>query len=277
VLADVVEYLRCPHCGAELTLDGRALRCSAGHSFDVARQGYVSLLPGTPRAGSGDTAAMVAAREAFTGAGHLDPLAEALVAAAAGIDAAGCVLDLGAGTAWQLARVLDALPGRPGIALDVSRPALQRATRAHPRVGAVGCDIWGRLPVRSAAAALVLNVFAPRSGEEIARVLAPGARLVVVTPTPRHLGELIGPLGLLSVDRRKPERLERELGGRLELLSSDEREWRMSLDPGDLEALVMMGPSGLHADPKGLRDRIAALPERVEAGASVNVSVWRPW
>jgi 23S rRNA (guanine745-N1)-methyltransferase len=276
VLADVVEYLRCPHCGAELTLDGRALRCSAGHSFDVARQGYVSLLPGTPRAGSGDTAAMVAAREAFTRAGHLDPLAEALVEAAAGIDAPGCVLDLGAGTAWQLARVLEALPGRPGIALDVSQPALQRAARAHPRIGAVGCDIWGRLPVRSAAAALVLNVFAPRNGEEIARVMAPGARLVVVTPTPRHLGELIGPLALLSVDRRKPERLERELGGRLELLSSDEREWRMSLGPGELEALVMMGPSGLHADPDGLRDRIAALPERVEAGASVNVSAWRP-
>ena len=79
-------------------------------------------------------------------------------------------LDLGAGTGRQLARVLDALPRRHGIALDVSRPALQRAARAHPRIGAVGCDIWGALPVRSAAAALVLNVFAPRNGDEIARV-----------------------------------------------------------------------------------------------------------
>ena len=33
----------------------------------------------------------------------------------------------------------------------------------------------------------------------------------------------------------------------------------------------MMGPSGLHADPDELRARIAALPERVEVGASVNV------
>jgi len=275
VLADVVRYLRCPHCAAELALDGGVLRCAAGHSFDIARQGYVSLLPGRPRAGSGDSTAMVAAREAFTAAGHLDPLADALVDAAAGVEGAGCVTDLGAGSGWQLARVLDVLPGRPGIALDVSRPALQRAARAHPRIGAVGADIWGALPLRSGSAALVLNVFAPRNGEEIARVMAPGALLAVVAPTPRHLEQLTGPLGMLSVDSRKPERLERELGERLELQSSDEREWRMSLAASELEALVMMGPSGFHVDPGELRGRIAALPERVEVSASVSVSRWR--
>jgi 23S rRNA (guanine745-N1)-methyltransferase len=275
VLADVVEYLHCPICAAELTFGGAVVRCTVGHSFDVARQGYVSLLPGTPRAGSGDSAQMVAARERFLGAGHFEPLAAALVEVAEA-SGDGCVLDLGAGIGWQLARVLDAQPERRGIALDVSRPALQRAARAHPRIGAVGCDIWGALPVRSGVAALVLNVFAPRNGEEIARVIAPGGLLVVVTPTRRHLEELTGPLGLLSVDSRKPERLERELGPRLELLSSEEREWPMSLGPGDLEALVMMGPCGFHADPDELRARIAALAGEVEVRASVNVSRWRP-
>jgi 23S rRNA (guanine745-N1)-methyltransferase len=275
VLADVVEYLRCPHCATGLAIEGGLVRCRAGHSFDVARQGYVSLLPGSSRAGSGDSAAMVAAREAFAGAGHLDPLADVLVDAAARTGAAGCVVDLGAGTGWQLARVLDALPGRLGIALDVSRPALQRAARAHPRIGAVGCDIWGALPVRTGVAGLVLNVFAPRNGEEIARVMASDGLLAVVTPTPRHLEELTGPLGMLSVDSGKPERLERELGGRLELLSSEEREWRMSLGWGEVEALVMMGPSGVHVDPDELGGRIAALPEPVETGASVSISLWR--
>jgi 23S rRNA (guanine745-N1)-methyltransferase len=275
VLADVLDYLHCPHCEAELALDGAVVRCNAGHSFDVARQGYVSLLAGAPRAGSGDSAQMVAAREAFLGAGHFEPLAETLVQAAEGCGD-GCLLDLGAGIGWQLAGVLDSQPERQGIALDVSRPALQRAARAHPRIGAVGCDIWGALPVRSAAAGLVLNVFAPRNGEEMARVLSPDGLLVVVTPTPRHLGELTGPLGLLSVDTRKPERLERELGPGLELRSSEHHKWRMSLGPGELEALVMMGPSGFHADREELRARISALPEPVEVLASVTLSVWRP-
>jgi 23S rRNA (guanine745-N1)-methyltransferase len=275
VLADVLEYLRCPHCSAELVLSGALVRCETGHSFDVARHGYVSLLTGAPRPGSGDTAAMVAAREAFLDAGHFDPLAAALVEHARGASAEGCVLDLGAGTGVQLAAVLDALPGRHGLALDVSRHALRRAARAHPRIGAVGGDIWGELPVRSAAAALVLNVFAPRNGEEIARVMARDARLVVVTPTPRHLEELIGPLGLLSVDSRKDERLDRELGARLEIVSREEREWRMTLGAGDLEALVMMGPSAFHTKQAELRARIEALPERVAASASVTLTLCR--
>jgi 23S rRNA (guanine745-N1)-methyltransferase len=275
VLADVVEYLRCPHCGAELALGDVTLRCGAGHSFDVARQGYVSLLSGAQRAASGDSLAMVAAREQFLGAGHFKPLETALADAAGGAPAGGCVADLGAGTGRQLARVLDALPPRPGLALDVSPHALRRAARAHPSIGAVGCDAWGTLPVRSEAVGLLMNVFAPRNGVEMARIMAPGARLVVVTPTPRHLEELAGPLGLLSVDERKPERLEAELAGRLERVSSEELEWGLTLGSGDLEALVMMGPSAFHTDQVELRSRIAGLPERMEASAALVLSVWR--
>ena len=275
MLADVVEYLRCPHCGAELALGNGALHCAAGHSFDVARQGYVSLLPGAPRAAIGDNAAMVAARERFLGAGHFHPLEAALADAARGAPGFACVADIGAGTGRQLARVLDVSARRPGLALDVSGYALRRAARAHPRIGAVGCDIWGALPVRSEAAGLVLNVFAPRNGAEMERVMAPGARLVVVTPSPRHLEELAGPLGLLSVDERKPERLEQELGGRLERLSSEELEWVLRLGAGDLEALVMMGPNAFHTDPAELRRRIEGLPEPIEARASVLLTVWR--
>ncbi len=78
MLDDVVGYLRCPNCGASLTrLDG-SLRCGAGHSFDIARQGYVSLLqPGTA-GGGGDTAAMVRARGEFLAAGHYAGIAGAL-------------------------------------------------------------------------------------------------------------------------------------------------------------------------------------------------------
>ena len=62
------------------------LRCANGHSFDVARQGYVTLMPGAAKAGTADTAEMVADRAAFLGAGHYAPLASALAerAAAAG-------------------------------------------------------------------------------------------------------------------------------------------------------------------------------------------------
>jgi 23S rRNA (guanine745-N1)-methyltransferase len=182
-------------------------------------------------------------------------------------------VDLGAGTGRYLARVLDALPAHHGIALDVSAAALRRAARAHPRIGAVGCDIWGPLPVRDEVAGLVLNVFAPRNGAEMARVLRPNGALIVVTPTARHLEELVAALGLLSVDSRKQERLEGELEERFRIARAELVEWPMALGREELEAVARMGPSAAHVDPAALRERIAAHPESTEVTASVTMTV----
>src|SRR5215469_6433587 len=163
VLDEVVPYLTCAHCDAALARAGGSLRCRAGHVFDIARQGYVSLIPAGARVPAGDTAAMVAARAAFLTAGHFASLAAELGRAAAeaaypagpgGPAGAGCVVDVGAGTGYYLAAVLDRLPDRAGLALDVSRFSLRRAARAHPRIGAVRCDAWRRLPVADGAATL---------------------------------------------------------------------------------------------------------------------------
>jgi 23S rRNA (guanine745-N1)-methyltransferase len=269
--------LACPHCGAALARAGGTVRCEAGHAFDVARQGYVNLSPAGGRAPRGDTADMVAAREAFMAAGHFDPLREAVAETAAALLAAGPpggVVDVGAGTGWWLARVLDGAPEREGVALDSSKPALRRAARAHPRAAAALCDAWRALPVRDGAAALVLSIFAPRDGDEIARALAPGGALLVVTPTPRHLAELVGPLGLLRIDVRKRERLERSLGA---LVAGERREMEatLALRHADVAALAGMGPSAHHVTPAELAARVAALPEPAAATASITLSTYR--
>jgi 23S rRNA (guanine745-N1)-methyltransferase len=258
VLDDALDLLACPHCGGRLSRPGRSVACPDGHAFDIARSGYLSLLPGDAKLGSADTAEMVAAREAFLAAGHFEPLAEALAGEAeralgvaplrAGLPP-GCVLDLGAGTGWYLAHVLDRLPGRIGIALDLSKHALRRAARAHERIAAVACDAWSPLPVRDDVAALVLSVFAPRNGPEIARVLQPGGALAVVTPTGRHLAELVTALGLLTVDERKEERLAATLDAHLDLERRVEHEWSLDLAPEDVANAVAMGPSARHVTP----------------------------
>lgn len=278
MLPEVVACLACPHCREPLASDGPGvLRCAGGrHVFDVARQGYVSLLPGDARTGTADTAAMVAARADFLAAGHYAAVAEELARSAGeAYPGAGCVADLGAGTGYYLAAVLDALPQPvPGLALDLSKFALRRAARAHPRAGAVVCDAWRPLPVRDGAAGLVLNVFAPRRGEEIRRVLRPGGSLLVVSPAPGHLAELVGALGLLAVDERKEERLHTALGPYLEHAGTRELDVGMALDHAAVETVVLMGPSAWHTDPEALRARIAALPDPVRVGTSVRISRW---
>jgi len=267
VLAEAVDLLRCPVCADALEERDGALRCAAGHSFDIARQGYVNLVPGP-----GDTVAMVEARDSFLGAGHYRRLGEALAEEAASLDAPGAVVDLGAGTGHYLARVLDALPERIGLALDASSAALRRAARAHPRAAAVGADAWQPLPLHDGIAALILSVFAPRNAAEMARVRAPGGVLLAVTPTTRHLYELVGPLGLLSVPEDKADRLDAQLASHFELSGRRTVEHSMFLAREEAAQLVRMGPSAWHVDEQAVEERLAALPDPLTVTASVSMS-----
>jgi 23S rRNA (guanine745-N1)-methyltransferase len=267
VLSEAVDLLRCPVCAGALEEGERALRCQEGHSFDIARQGYVNLVPGP-----GDSAEMVEARDAFLAAGHFARLSAAVAQAAADADAPGAIVDIGAGTGHHLARVLDAMPDRTGLALDSSTPALRRAARAHPRAAAVGADAWRDLPLRDDAAALILSVFAPRNPAEMARVLAPDGALLAVTPTTRHLFELVGPLGLLSVPDDKADRLNEQLGSHFALDERRSVEHSMFLNREEAAQLVRMGPSAWHVDEQTVAERLALLPDPLTVTASVTLS-----
>ncbi|MFC8046908.1 putative RNA methyltransferase [Nocardia sp. NPDC057353] len=92
VLAELAELLACPNCGLALAAVGRALRCGSGHSFDLARQGYVSLLTGAATRFTGDTADMLQARSDFHARGHFTPVAAAVAPPPAPPGGKRCVL-----------------------------------------------------------------------------------------------------------------------------------------------------------------------------------------
>ena len=274
-ISEFLDVLRCSVCTAPFEADRTALWCANGHNFDIAKQGYVNLLTGSPAPGAADTAAMVAARAEFLASGHYAPIADAVARTVGGRER-GVVLDAGAGTGYYLSRVLDEVAGGRGLALDISKFATRRAARAHPRIAAAVCDTWRALPVRDRSVEVVLDVFAPRNGPEFARVLKPDGILVVVTPTARHLAELAEAVGLLSVDVRKQERLRRSLAADLESVHSDEHDVPLHLTTADVERLIRMGPSAWHVDAAEAARRAAALGEPFAATASVTVAGYRP-
>ena len=252
MISDVVDLLSCPHCATALIIEafpGSRLLCEEGHAFDISRHGYVWLLAGAGAPGTADTPEMVAERAAFLGSGHYagiaDLVADLAADAAAAVPAQTCVLDLGAGTGYYLARVLDAVD-QPGIALDVSKHAARFAARAHPRIGAVVADAWAGLPVRGRAASVLLNVFAPRNAREMRRVLRPDGRAIVVVPEPGHLRELIAEYGLMAVDDRKPERLREQFADRFAVESEHPYEATLSLSAAEVSQVIGMGPNAWH-------------------------------
>jgi 23S rRNA (guanine745-N1)-methyltransferase len=283
---DLVAVLRCPVCGESLALSGRTASCPSRHAFDLAKQGYLNLLPAASTGIEGDSAEMIEARSAFLGSGFYAPIRDTLIARAADAltppsagDSGGAgplVVEVGAGTAYYLAGVVAAGIGRMGLALDVSRYAARRAAKVDPeRIGSVVCDAWQELPVRDGAAQVVLNVFAPRNATEMARVLAPGGSLLVVTPNQAHLAELVGVLRMVRVDEEKERRLTASLAGSFEQVGSEAVEVVMQLDHVAVQRLVEMTPSARHLDRAELTERIAVLADPAEVTLSVTLSTWQ--
>jgi len=256
----MIAALRCPLCHQGLRADS-GLKCPRGHSFDVARQGYVHLGTGG-RLPTGDTPEMVSAREQIQSAGLFAPLEEALTRIVPA--SAALIADLGAGTGHYLARVLDGHKAGQGLAFDVSKPALRRAARAHPLMGAILADTWGPLPLADASIDAILNVFAPRNGREMRRVLAPQGILIVATPTRAHLSELREAAGLLDVDPAKQERLSATLAGFSQLVEETVR-WRLDLSATQANNLILMGPNAFHGF-----DRTSPIVTHAE----VTISTW---
>ncbi|WP_418516073.1 putative RNA methyltransferase [Curtobacterium flaccumfaciens pv. flaccumfaciens] len=286
---DLLPMLACPVCAEPLgRVDGGQVGCPNGHRFDEAKQGHLTLLPAKRRALTADTPEMVDARLRFLGRGHYAPLERALAAIVADATAPGIVLDVGSGPGTYLAHALDAAhvpDGRPvaapdasapaggrpgprlGVALDLSAVAIRRAARAHERAGAVVGDVTERLPVVDGAAAVLLDVFAPRNQTEYARVLHADGVLAVVTPRAGHLAELAE--ATISVDPEKERRLHDSLTPSFALRSSEDLTWTMELSAEDVHDVVHMGPSHHHV----AADTVF---EPATVTAAVTVSTWTP-
>jgi 23S rRNA (guanine745-N1)-methyltransferase len=274
-LACVAGWLHCPVCSRPLAATLGALICARGHSYDVARHGYVSLLP--PRAGHavGDDPGMVLARARVEDAGHLEPLTSALAETAGTIVgvAPRLVLDVGAGTGRHLAGVLGALPGAAGVALDASRSASRLAARAHPSGAAVRADAWHQVPLGDRTVDLALSVFAPRNGLELARVLRPGAALIVVSAASSHLQELRS-LHTIGIDPNKSDRLSRQLSPWFRPANTNRIAWTLKLAREQAAAVLGMGPAARHLKPDFNR-RLNAFDEPILLTAAADLRVYR--
>ena len=113
--------LICPLCGNVLNRQEKQYVCPNRHSFDIARQGYVHLLPVQNKhsLNPGDTREQVLSRRSFLEAGYYAPIADALAEEAKALNIVGEILDAGCGEGWYSAALAREL-GLPLTGLDIS-------------------------------------------------------------------------------------------------------------------------------------------------------------
>jgi 23S rRNA (guanine745-N1)-methyltransferase len=274
-LTYIAELLRCPACFRPLAGAHGSLICARRHTYDVARHGYVTLMPTARRCPAGDDASMIDARTAIMDAGHFEPLTAALreKAGSLALPDSSVVLDAGAGTAHHLAGVLAELPRARGVAIDVSRAALRRAARVHQRIAGVRSDIWQQIPLCDATVDLAMSVFAPRNPDELARVLRAGAAVIIATPAADHLKELRA-LHQIGVHDTKALRLQQVFTAWSTADPVQRISWHLQLTRQDVARILAMGPAAHHLRPDFLV-RLAAVSEPVRVTAAIELRTFR--
>ncbi|OFS19885.1 methyltransferase domain-containing protein [Corynebacterium sp. HMSC04H06] len=276
MLSDIIDLLADPADGSALlgADEFSRLESETGHSYDVAKQGYVTLAAGAGLKHQGDNMDMVNARETYLARGHFAPFVEAVTGSIQDVvepvadDVAPSILEVGAGTGYYLAHTLDSIAGSRGVGLDISPHAAKHLAKAHPRIGAVVADVWERLPLRDNSVHAISVVFAPRNPAEFRRILAPGGQVVVLTPEVGHLDELREPLGILGVEEGKIDRMYEQASGYLEQAADPvDISFPITLDKESIRDQVGMSPSARHISAAELDERLAALPTTLSVTA----------
>lgn len=179
--------LLCPICGEVLTKQDRSYRCENRHSFDIARQGHVNLLPVQNKRSlnPGDTAQQVAGRRTFLDGGFYAPIRDALCRLAKDYGCTGPILDVGCGEGYYSAALADALQGEL-LGLDISKEAVRYAAGRYKSARWI-CASAARLPVKDQSVGLLTSLFALTVPEEFSRVLRQDGAYIQVLAAEDHL------------------------------------------------------------------------------------------
>ncbi len=180
--------LICPNCGSYLERQQNCYRCAKGHSFDIAREGYVNLLL-KHSANPGDDNLSITSRNDFLNKGYYQPLALALQDTVSKYLQPGqSFLDAGCGTGYYLSFLTKQLD-LEYYATDISKKAVALTSKKNKQAACFVGNVF-HLPLEDESLDALMSVFTPYSAAEFGRVIKTGGYVIAVTPGKRHLYQL---------------------------------------------------------------------------------------
>ncbi len=233
----------CPVCRTGLLKTEKTYICKNGHSFDIAKKGYVNLLVSQSTKQHGDDKTMMSARAGFLNRGFYDALSRKICECVSEYTASNArILDAGCGECKYTAEILEHLKREEKsadvIGIDISKEALafaKRRTRELHLAVASTAD----MPVENGTVDALVNIFAPFSAQEFSRVLKPGGVIIRAYPLARHLWELKELI--YDVPYENPETDMEENG--FEVIARHEVKYKMELSSNEeVMSLFKMTP-----------------------------------
>lgn len=196
---DKYRFLACPLDGLDLVLQAKTLKCPQGHSYDLARQGYVNLLAVQQKKSRapGDSKEMIDARKRFLNAGFYTPIASYLAQLSAQYlpqNTSVACLDAGCGEGYYLTFFHGYLEQQKRrdvhlYGLDISKAAIIAATQRQQAITWVVGNSQ-HAPVTASSMDMIWSVFGFHHLQGFKHMLAEHGKLLMVEAGPQHLIEL---------------------------------------------------------------------------------------
>ncbi len=193
------EVFRCPYCGYSLCQSGPTLRCEHGHSFDLAKEGYVNLLS-RPGGNFYQDKTLFSARRTVYNSGFWNRVLNEILTAASN---RGTVLDAGCGEG----SLLKFLSAETAIGIDIAKPAAAMTAKLLPGAAVCVGDLR-KLPLSDDSVDVVVNMLTPACYGEFRRVLHQTGQLLKIVPQREHLIELRTLIGKDTLEDDSENRLE---------------------------------------------------------------------
>lgn len=279
----------CPLCQSPLQPAADTWRCDGSlnpkqtaHPFDVARQGYVNLLPVQQKKSKtpGDSQQSIEARKRFLAAGHYAPLQTLIcqqMKQLLGQDASISTptakpdkspvnwLDIGCGEGYytQAMAQMGSDIITTLIAADISKPALVELAK----VSKAASQLWyqqhkdkaekttviyplvtsaANLPLRAHSVTGISSIFSPILPEAFAKVLVDEGYLIIAKPDIGHLATMRDAL-FDSVREHDSDKFLQELAPYFTLIETHRVSTEMTLSATDLADLLTMTPYAYRA------------------------------
>jgi len=261
----------CPLCQQALSQDKTQFFCPNNHHFDIAKEGYINLLPVQKKHSKdpGDNKEMMLARRAFLSSDHYLPMRDQVIAylkTATQSVMRPKILDLGCGEGYYTQGMVTALDQAQIYGLDISKVAIRYSAKRYHHIHFCVASNYS-LPFAQNSFDAMVRIYAPCEHSEILRTLKPEGVLITVTPAARHLYQL---KELVYSDVHLHDNTPEEIPG-LNLIQEKNLHYTMLLSGEEAENLLQMTPFAWKATPEVKRNLLNIKKIEVEADFNIRL------
>ncbi|HHG7792169.1 TPA: putative RNA methyltransferase [Streptococcus pneumoniae] len=239
----------CPICQENLTLLETNFKCCNRHSFDLAKFGYVNLVPQIKQSANYDKENFQN-RQQILEAGFYQAILDAVSDLLASSKTTTTILDIGCGEGFYSRKLQESHSEKTFYAFDVSKDSVQIAAKSEPN-WAVNWFVGdlARLPIKDANMDILLDIFSPANYGEFRRVLSKDGILIKVIPTENHLKEIRQRVqDQLTNKEYSNQDIKEHFQEHFTILSSQTASLTKTITAEQLQALLSMTPLLFHVD-----------------------------